>query len=192
VTDTPLTVSALAGLDMSDSGMTAEDRAKLADKLKECAHTFVALKPYEIGPSLLHSLTDALATPVADVLGEVWKQHREIRDAAAKKTKGSVPTATVALIDHTLTSTLRPGVTVKVEAAGVPVKEVKIDFDVDLSLALHGVQVTISNAKITQIGAGEIKASVEIKFLKQTVAGPIERTVDLGKVVVLPGEGIGL
>ena len=91
MTAIPLTVSALAGLDVSDSGMTAEDRAKLADKLRDCAHKFAELKPYDVGPSLLHSLTDALKTPVADVLGEVWKQHREIRDAAADKDEGQRP-----------------------------------------------------------------------------------------------------
>jgi len=51
--DTEITIAALAGLDAKKSGLTDEDRAKLAERLAEEAHRFAALKPYDVGPRML-------------------------------------------------------------------------------------------------------------------------------------------
>ena len=192
MTRTPITISALAGLDVSDSGLTAEDRKKLESKLRDCAHKFAALKPYDVGPSLLASLRDALETPVADVLGALWKQHRELRVAAQAKSPGNVGRADVPLIDHTLTSTLKPTVTITVKVGAVHTLPIKIVFDVQVSLALHGLVITIENAKITKLSAGNIKSSIVIKWDGQELWTPFERTIDLGREPVLPEGGIGL
>ena len=192
MTRTPITISALAGLDVSDSGLTAEDRKKLESKLRDYAHKFAALKPYDVGPSLLASLGDALKTPVADVLGTLWKQHRELRVAAQAKAPGNAGRADVPLIDHTLTSTLKPSVTITVKVGAVHTPPIKIVFDVEVSLALHGLVITIENAKITKLSAGNIKSSIVIKWDGQEVWTPFERTLDLEKDHVLPDDGIGL
>jgi len=192
MTRTPITISALAGLDASDSGLTADDRKKLESKLRDAAHKFAALKPYDVGPSLLASLADALRTPVADVLGALWKQHRELGVAAQAKAPGKAGRADVPLIDHTLTSTLKPSVTITVKVGAVHTLPIKIEFAVDVSLALHGLVITIENAKITKFSAGNIKSSVVIKWEGQELWTPFERTIDLGRDPVLPEGGIGL
>src|SRR5689334_20600222 len=163
----PITISTLAGLDASQSGFTAEDRRKLEATLRDAAHTFAALKPYDVGPTLLSSLTNALKQPLADVLGEVWKQRKELRVAAQAKAPASVSKADVALIDHTLTSTLKPSVTITVKVGGLPPAPIKMEFDVDVSLTLKGLEITIENAKVTKLRAGEIKSSVRIKWENQ-------------------------
>jgi hypothetical protein len=192
MTSAPITISTLAGLDLSESGFTAADRKKLETKLRDCAHSFAALKPYDVGPTLLGSLADALKQPVADVIGEVWKQRKELRVAAQAKTNGNGTKADVALIDHTLTSTLKPSVTITVKAGGLPALPIKMEFDVEVTLTLHGLQITIENAKITKLRAGEIKSSVVVMWEKQELWKPFERTIDLKKEVVLGEGGIQL
>jgi len=188
----PITISTLAGLDASQSGFTAEDRKKLEATLRDAAHTFAALKPYDVGPTLLSSLTNALKQPLADVLGEVWKQRKELRVAAQAKAPASVSKADVALIDHTLTSTLKPSVTITVKVGGLPPAPIKMEFDVDVSLTLKGLEITIENAKVTKLRAGEIKSSVRIKWENQELWKPFEKTIDLKKEVVLKDGGIAL
>jgi hypothetical protein len=188
----PITISTLAGLDASQSGFTAEDRRKLEATLRDAAHTFAALKPYDVGPTLLSSLTNALKQPLADVLGEVWKQRKELRVAAQAKAPASVSKADVALIDHTLTSTLKPSVTITVKVGGLPPAPIKMEFDVDVSLTLKGLEITIENAKVTKLRAGEIKSSVRIKWENQELWKPFEKTIDLKKEVVLKDGGIAL
>jgi len=188
----PITISTLAGLDASQSGFTAEDRRKLEATLRDAAHTFAALKPYDVGPTLLSSLTNALKQPLADVLGEVWKQRKELRVAAQAKAPASVSKADVALIDHTLTSTLKPSVTITVKVGGLPPAPIKMEFDVDVSLTLKGLEITIENAKVTKLRAGEIKSSVRIKWENQELWKPFEKTIDLKKEVILKDGGIAL
>ena len=188
----PITISTLAGLDASQSGFTAEDRKKLEATLRDAAHTFAALKPYDVGPTLLSSLTNALKQPLADVLGEVWKQRKELRVAAQAKAPASVSKADVALIDHTLTSTLKPSVTITVKVGGLPPAPIKMEFDVDVSLTLKGLEITIENAKVMKLRAGEIKSSVRIKWENQELWKPFEKTIDLKKEVVLKDGGIAL
>jgi hypothetical protein len=96
------------------------------------------------------------------------------------------------LIDHTLTSTLKPSVTITVKAGAVPTLPIKIQFDVEVSLALHGLEITIENAKITRLSAGNIKSSVAIKWEGQELWTPFERTIQLEREPVLGEEGIGL
>ena len=188
----PITISTLAGLDTSQSGFTADDRKKLESTLRDAAHRFAALKPYDVGPTLLSSLTDALKQPLADVLGEVWKQRKELRVAAQAKAPASVSKADVALIDHTLTSTLKPSVTITVKVGGLPPAPIKMEFDVDVSLTLKGLEITIENAKITKLRAGEIKSSVAIKWENQELWKPFDKTIDLKKEIVLKDGGIAL
>ena len=188
----PITISTLAGLDTSVSGFTADDRKKLESTLRDAAHSFAVLEPYDVGPTLLSSLADALKQPLADVLGEVWKQRKELRVAAQAKSPASVSKADIALIDHTLTSTLKPSVTIRVKVGELPPAPIEMEFDVDLSLTLKGLEITIENARVTKLRAGEIKSSVVIKWEKQELWKPFERTIDLKKEMVLSDGGIAL
>jgi len=140
MSDAPMTISVLAGLetDASKSGLTDADRAKLAAKLREHAHEVVALKPYDVGPRLVELLTESLRKPVAGILGEVWKQRKELREAAAKGTGPKTVKADVELIEHSMTWTLKPSITVKVTAAPAPVPSATLAVDVDVTLELHG------------------------------------------------------
>jgi hypothetical protein len=195
MSDTGLTFSALAGLevDAKKSGLTQEDRDKLVAKLNEVAHKFAAvLTPYDVGPRLLELLTDALREPVARVLGEIWKQRKELRDAAAIGKGVPNVKADVDLVEHSATWTLKPSITVKITSAPRPVPTVTLGLDVKVTLALHGVKMVIDHAHITKFVSGKLKSTVEIKFKEFPLTAPFKKELDLAGELVLPGGGIDL
>src|SRR5258706_15912528 len=113
--DTSPTLSWLAGVsvDASKSGVSHADREKLVAALRARAHEFPQLGPYDLGERLLGLLTESLRKPVASVLEEVWKQRKELREVAAG-TRGHATAADVEMIDHSMTWTLKPAVTMTV------------------------------------------------------------------------------
>jgi len=190
--DTEITIAALAGLDAKKSGLTDEDRAKLAERLAEEAHRFAALKPYDVGPRMLELLTDALRKPVAEALGEIWKQRKELREAAATGKDTSKVKADVDLVEHSATWTLKPSITLKITSAPPPVLTVTLELDVEVKFALHGVKMVIERAHITKFVSGKLKSTVEIKYKDFPLSAPYEKELDLPGELALPGGGIDL
>ena len=192
--DNAITIAVLAGLDAdaNKSGLTDEDRAKLAEKLSEEAHRFAALKPYDVGPRMLELLTDALRKPVAEALGEIWKQRKELREAAATGKDTSKVRADVDLVEHSATWTLKPSITLKITSAPPPVPTVTLELDVEVKFALHGVKMVIERAHITKFESGKLKSTVEIKYKDLPLTAPYEKELDLRGELVLPGGGIDL
>lgn len=194
MSDRDLTIAVLAGLDAdaTKSGLSQVDRNKLAARLSEEAHKFAALKPYDVGPRMLELLTDALRKPVADALGEIWKQRKELREAAAKGDDTSRVKADVDLVEHSATWTLKPSITVKVSSAPPPIPTITLVLDVEVKLALHGVKMVIERAHITRFIAGTLKSTVTIRYKDFPLAAPFEKELNLPGELALPGGGIDL
>ena len=89
-----LTIAAVTGLeaDPIHTGLSAAEREKLAASLNEKARELPLLAPLDLGERLLGAVADSLKTPVAGVLEEVWKQRKEMRDAAGKTLAEPAPT----------------------------------------------------------------------------------------------------
>ena len=195
MSDDGMTLSVLAGLDVdaTKSGLTKEDRDKLAAKLSEEAHRFSALlTPYDVGPRMLELLTEALRKPVAGALAEIWKQRKELRDAAAIGKNVPNVKADVDLVEHSATWTFKPSITVKITSAPPPVPTVTLGLDVKVTLTLQGVRMVIDHAHITKFVSGKLKSTVEIKFKEFPLAAPFKKELDLAGELVLPGGGIDL
>jgi hypothetical protein len=192
--DGQVTLAVLAGLDVdaSHAGLSKADRDKLAHGLAEHAHALAALKPYDVGPRMVELLGQALRKPVADVLGEVWKQRKELREATSAKGDGKPVSADVDLIDHSMRWTLKPSITISLKAAPAAAPHVTIDVEADVTLALHGLQIVIERARITKVKAGKLKSTVELKYHGFPLSAPYEKELDLAKEFVLPGNGIDL
>jgi hypothetical protein len=194
MSDNGITLSVLAGLDLdgNKAGLTKEDRDKLAAKLNEEAHAFPALKLYDVGPRLLEVLTDALRKPVADALGEIWKQRKELREAATIGKGVPNVKADVDLVEHSATWSIKPSITVKVTSASPPVPTVTLVLDVKVTFALQGVRMVIERAHITKFVSGKLKSTVEIKYKDLPLSAPFEKVLDLPGELALPGGGIDL
>src|ERR1051325_2596687 len=92
MTNEPITISLLAGLESTTSGagLNPKEREELVASLRKTAHELSQLQRYDLGERLAGFLTESLRKPGADVLAEVWKQRKEMQDAAAKGKDGRV------------------------------------------------------------------------------------------------------
>jgi hypothetical protein len=187
--ESQLTIAALAGLEVDPvhPGLSAADRKKLVSTLRDKAREVPMLKPFDLGERLLGVITDALRKPLAGVLEEVWKQRKEMRDAAAKTSADHGSTAEVELYEHTITWAVHPTVTITVNKMSKTLK-----FDVGVKLALEAAKIAIERAHITRFLSGTLTSTVDLKYGDFALMAPYKRTIDLPGEFVLPGGGINL
>ena len=186
-----LTLSMLAGLERETPGVPADsaNRENLRESLQKAA-AFDNLAAYALGERLRDFLCESLAQPVADILGEAWKQSAELQAMAEEQTvsEESDVESHVELYDHSITCAFHPSVELK--ANGVTVAT--MTFDVNADLKLEAIQVVIRNACITRVKAGQLTSEVTLAYKDQPLMPPCETTVDLPLALELPGEGIRL
>lgn len=188
--DAPLTLSGLAGLETKTSGFPASpaDREKLLQSLRETAK-FEGFAKFNLSERLLDFLAESLRKPVAGIVGEAWRQRKELREIAEKgKDKRDVE-GSVDLYDHSISCTLTPSV--ELHANGVKVGPT-MTFDVKANLKLEGVQLIIKNAWITRIKAGKLTSTINLEFKTIPLMPPCKKTIDLPQHLDLPGGGIRL
>lgn len=188
--DVPLTISALGGFETETSGFPASqaEREKLLRSLGETAD-FAGLAKYNLGERLLDFLAESLRKPVADVVGEVWRQRKELREIAEKGKDQPDVEGSVELFDHSMTCELHPSV--ELHANGVKIGPT-ITFDVKAELKLDGVQLIIKNAWITRIKAGKLTSTITLECKTIPLMAPCKKTIDLPQHLDLPGGGIRL
>jgi hypothetical protein len=187
--ESQLTIAVLAGLEVDPlvPGLSAAERQKLVATLRDKARELPLLKPFDLGERLLGVITDALRKPLAGVLEAVWKQRKEMRDAAAKTTVAHGSTSEVELFEHTITWAIHPTVTITVNKVSKTLK-----FDVEVKLALEAAKIVIERAHITQFLSGTLTSTVNLKYGAVPLMSPLQRTIDLPGQLVLPGGGINL
>jgi hypothetical protein len=187
--ESQLTIAVLAGLEVDPvhPGLSAAERQKLVATLRDKAREVPLLKPFDLGERLLGVITGALRKPLAGVLEEVWKQRKEMRDAAAKTSSNHGSTAEVELFEHTITWAVHPTVTITVNKMSKTLK-----FDVGVKLALEAAKIVIERAHITRFLSGTLTSTVDLKYGDFALMAPYKRTIDLPGEFVLPGGGINL
>jgi hypothetical protein len=187
--ESQLTIAVLAGLEVDPvhPGLSAAERKKLVATLRDKAREVPLLKPFDLGDRLLGVITDALRKPLAGVLEEVWKQRKEMREAAAKTSADHGSTAEVELYEHTITWAVHPTVTITVNKMSKTLK-----FDVGVKLALAAAKIAIERAHITRFLSGTLTSTVDLKYGDFALMAPYKRTIDLPGEFVLPGGGINL
>jgi len=187
--DNQLTLSMLGGLEADASGLPISGAAR--DKLLEKLHEAAAgegLGVYDLGGRLLSFVGEALRRPVAGIMGEVWKQRKELREIAEKGTDKRDVEGNVELFDHTISWVLHPSVELRANR----VKLCTMTFDCKANLKLEGVQLLIRNAWITQIKAGKLGSTISLEYKSVPLMPPCKKTIDLPKSFDLPGGGIRL
>ena len=182
-----LTIAVLAGLDVDHPGLSAADRQKVIGTLRDKAREVALLKPMDLGERLLGVVAEALKKPVADVLEEVWKQRKEMRDAAGKTLGDHAPSSEVELFDHTVSWGAHPTVKVTVNGASAT-----LALDVIVKLKLDGAKLVIESAHITRFLTGTLTSTVSIKFRDVEITTPYEGKLNLPGELTLPHGGINL
>jgi len=188
MSDNQLTLSMLGGLEADSKGLpiSAADRDKLLKTFRETA-AGEGLGVYDVGARLLGFVGEALRKPLAGIVGEVWKQRKELREIAEKGDKRDVE-GNVELFDHTISWNLHPSV--ELRANGV--KLCTMVFDCKANLKLQGVQLQIRNCCVTRIDAGKLGSTIALEFKSVPLMPPCKKTIDLRKSWDLPNGGIRL
>jgi hypothetical protein len=179
----------LGGLEADASGLpvSSADREKLLNSMREAA-AGKGLGAHDIGERLLSFVGESVRKPVAGIMGEVWRQRKELRDIAEKgKDKRDIE-GNIELYDHSIDCALHPSV--ELHANGVKVGTMTFDFKANLKL--QGVQLVIKNAWITQIKAGKLTSTVSLEYDKIPLMPPCKKTFDMPQSINLPGGGIRL
>jgi len=187
--ESQLTIAVLAGLEADPlfPGLSAAERQKLVTTLRDKAREVPLLKPLDLGERLLGVITGALRKPLAGVLEEVWKQRKEMRDAAAKTSLGHGSAAEVELFEHTINWAVHPTVRITVNKMSTTLK-----FDIGVKLTLDAAKIEIERAHITRFLSGTLTSTIDLKYGEFSLMAPYKRTVDLPGQFVLPGGGINL
>jgi len=182
-----LTISFLAGLHAEGPGLSKKERDEFAVKLREEAGALARLAPADVD-RLLGYIGTSLQKPLANVLEEVWKQRKELRDAAKGGSDGDESVARVSLVEHEMTWTTQPSVTVVWNGQRLPA----VTFDVNVKLELEGVTLVIKKAHITQIEAGALTATISVSYRSFPLMAPRTKKVDLPGELTLPDGGLDL
>ncbi len=184
-----LNLSVLCGLETDASGLPIRvgDRDKLLKSIHD-AMTRSHLGVYNLDQRLLKFVGESLRKPIADILGEAWRQRKELREIAEQGDDGRDVEGEVELYDHSIKFALHPSV--QLRANGEEICTLK--FDVETDLKLQALKLEMRNACITQIKAGKLKSTTELKFKDLPLMAPCEKTIDLPLSMDLPGEGIPL
>lgn len=187
--ESQLTIAVLAGLEADPlfPALSAAERQKLVGTLRDKAREIALLEPLDLGERLLGIITEALRKPLAGVLEAVWKQRKEMRDAAAKTSLDHGSTSEVELVEHTIKWAIHPTVKITVNTMSKTLK-----FDVAVKLELEGAKIVIERAHITQFLSGTLKSTVDLKYGEFPLMAPWKRTINLPGQFVLPGGGINL
>jgi len=187
--DNQITLSMLGGLEADASGLpvSAAEGKKLLQALSEVA-SGEGLGAHDLGARLLSFVGEALRKPVADILGEVWRQRKELREITEQgKDKRDVE-GKVGLVDHSISWVLHPSV--ELRANGVELCTLR--FDCKVNLKLQGVELFLKNAWITQIKAGKLASTIGLEYKTIPLVPPCKKTIDLPSSFDLPGGGIRL
>jgi hypothetical protein len=184
-----LTISALAGLEVDPLPvpLSKEEREKLVADIRDRTREIALLEPLDLGEQLLGKITEALREPLAGVLQAVWKQRKEMRDAAANTLGGHGSTSEVELFEHTIHWGVHPTVRVTVNKLTATLK-----FDAGIKLELKAAKIVIERAHITRFLAGTLKSTIQFKYKAFPLGTPVERTIDLPGQFELPHGGINL
>lgn len=189
--DTTLTLNTLLGVDdeglsrkMLTVGLPTED----LDSMKALVGKIKGLSWGGVEKQIFQGFSSLLNQNLFDLVAATWNQGNVLAEYAQKsKTEGE--SASVELIDHTMTIELRPYLEIYI--AGIPQPKL-INFDVSLDLTLKGLKLNIENGRIKSVETGSCEGEAEIEVNKFTLPmkpsfGPIELP---GKINL--GEGLAI
>jgi hypothetical protein len=126
-----------------------------------------------------------LDTRLLDVMRWAWKKGLELE--ALRDTERYPPdkTFSVSLVEHKITSTHTPHVDIRMNDQKVG----RIDFAVNIEIAIKAVTLEIRNARITKIHAGDCKAKGTFLCEGLLLAERESKSLDLPGTIDL-GDGL--
>jgi len=187
--ENPLTLSVMCGLDADASGLPLKEQ----DRTKALQAIRSGLAKFHLGfgaldTEIFKAIAEYLRKPVADILGEAWRQRKELREIAEKGEDGRKVAGTVDLYDHSIKFAVHPSI--KLLENGVAAG--KVSFHVETNFKLEAIKLVIENACITRVKTGKLTASTTFKCEEFPLVSPCNKSLDLPVSLDLPRGGIPL
>ena len=138
-------------------------------------------------PELTEKIGELFNIEIPDILLAAWKKIDALKKYLDSSQYAPEETIYAELAEHTITGELHPYLEIQVK--NIPVK--KIEFTVNLSLAVKGIVLKIQNGRIKEIKTGtcEVKGRIEYKDLviAEKALEPIQLpgSIDLGEGVAV-------
>lgn len=132
-------------------------------------------------------LQELLDVNLASVVAGAWNKHQDLRKYCEQSKYKPNETVQVALVDHKIRSNHEPHIDFLVN--GVKTGELK--FDVKLTLAVQGLELSIQGGRIKALRIGSCKASGEVLLEGMRIAKQSSKRFELGDEISL-GDGIAI
>jgi hypothetical protein len=125
-------------------------------------------------PDLVSKIAELFNVELPDLLVVSWKKAGELQDALAESRKAPEEVIFLELAEHVITSEHHPYIEIRI--GGVPLPK-RIQFTVELSTRLKGVELKIKGGEIVEIETGSCEFEGKVKYEDLTIAdkklGPI-------------------
>ncbi len=170
MSDTPLTLASLIGV---DAGASSFDAGPVLGGLGHLGQA--VLSGNGLADAIAKGLTQALNVDVGAVIGPAWQTVDSVRAALKATREDETATAHVPLAAHQIKSSHSPSVTLMV--SGFP--HVDLAFAVDFVLKVDGVELGIDKGRISHLRSGGLTAQAALKFAGKTLAEKRTPRLDL-------------
>jgi hypothetical protein len=162
------------------------------DLVETITRKFVHVRAAVAGKTIVDAIPALLRLDVGRLLAGAWKKCAELQKYGDPKAYPPDETVLVELAEHTIRSSHRPHVDVMVGESRVQ----RIDFDLELTLAIKGAVLTVRDGKIRAVSVGSCKGGGELSYKGCSILKRASRDVPLpGKFefeepVTIPGKSL--
>ena len=118
-------------------------------------------------PDLVSKIGELFNVELPDLLLVSWKKAGELQDALAESRKAPEEVIFLELAEHVITSEHHPYIEIRI--GGVPLPK-RIQFTVELSTRLKGVELKIKGGEIVEIETGSCEFEGKVKYENLTIA----------------------
>jgi hypothetical protein len=138
-------------------------------------------------PDVASKISELFNVELPELFVSSWKKVKELQEALEESKKSPDEVIVLELTEHEIANEYHPYIEIRI--AGMPLPK-KIEFKVQITTALKGINLKIQGGKITEIQAGSCDFEGKLKYQDLTLAqkkvGPIEL---LGVSVIKKQEG---
>ena len=132
-------------------------------------------------------LNELLDVNLGRVVAGAWNKHQDLRKYCEETKYKPNETVRVSLVDHKIRSNHAPHIDFLVN--GVKTGELK--FDVKITLAIQGLELSIKGGRIRSLLVGSCKATGEVLLEGMRIAKQSSKKIELGDEISL-GKGIAI
>ncbi|HJR21542.1 MAG TPA: hypothetical protein VJ822_07970 [Dongiaceae bacterium] len=171
----PLTIADIFLPAESNFDIKAELDGKIISDLSEEIKQLPDIAWSAFDEEIQFALGKALDINLLDVVAEGWSKLKQLRDYCGRKPDDGDKPFSVALAQHKVISNHQPGIDVLLGEKVIG----RIVVDVELSLTLKGIVLSIRDDHIIAVASGKFAAAGSVKYRGATLVEKATREYDI-------------